>query len=433
MCVDMGKAPSTNCLHLMKEADSASERIIKVRKPYTITKQRERWTEEEHNKFLEALKLYGRAWRRIEEHVGSKTTIQIRSHAQKFFSKVTRESMGDSSGIVNAMEIPPPRPKKKPSHPYPRKLCNPSSNKDPAVGWPLLPCTPNVSNSVQETKSPTSVLSAVGSDTIRTTASNTPKTCMSPASSAGRSCMVEEIPSEQESGFKSCFESAEDMPMMEQVFSNEDTISSKDDSTKEKVSSLKLFGKIVTLTELQQQCLSDKNALEYKKSFSDIREKKSLDSYLCTDNSGGDSCSGGMLHDISSAEANMVLIPCWWSLYGRMPFPFSSPMSTTFDQSQSSHSIDGQFVDMEKTAVESFQTGCSMNDVGSSATYSKSGYVQPNNGRQKSSLQWKQSKNSAFSKLRPTSNSTRGFVPYKRCGVEKKLSVVKVACGKGGN
>jgi hypothetical protein len=43
---------------------------LKVRKPYTITKQREKWTEEEHQKFLEALKLYGRGWRQIEGKLG---------------------------------------------------------------------------------------------------------------------------------------------------------------------------------------------------------------------------------------------------------------------------------------------------------------------------------------------------------------------------
>ncbi|KAI3704446.1 hypothetical protein L1987_74666 [Smallanthus sonchifolius] len=67
---------------------------LKARKPYTITKQREKWTQEEHKKFLEALKLYGRSWRQIEGHVGNKTAVQIRSHAQKFFSKVVRESSG---------------------------------------------------------------------------------------------------------------------------------------------------------------------------------------------------------------------------------------------------------------------------------------------------------------------------------------------------
>lgn len=41
-----------------------------VRKPYKITKQREKWTEEEHQKFLEALKMYGRGWRQIEGKLG---------------------------------------------------------------------------------------------------------------------------------------------------------------------------------------------------------------------------------------------------------------------------------------------------------------------------------------------------------------------------
>ncbi|KAI0491357.1 hypothetical protein KFK09_025617 [Dendrobium nobile] len=96
---------------------------VKTRKPYTITKQREKWTEEEHNRFLEALKLYGRAWQRIEEHIGTKTAIQIRSHAQKFFTKLEKEAVatGTPLGQARDIDIPPPRPKKKPNYPYPRK------------------------------------------------------------------------------------------------------------------------------------------------------------------------------------------------------------------------------------------------------------------------------------------------------------------------
>lgn len=107
----------------MDTYSSGEELVIKTRKPYTITKQRERWTEEEHNRFLEALKLYGRAWQRIEEHIGTKTAVQIRSHAQKFFSKLEKEALvkGVPVGQALDIDIPPPRPKRKPSNPYPRK------------------------------------------------------------------------------------------------------------------------------------------------------------------------------------------------------------------------------------------------------------------------------------------------------------------------
>ncbi|XP_047324270.1 protein LATE ELONGATED HYPOCOTYL-like isoform X2 [Impatiens glandulifera] len=107
----------------MDTCSSGEDLTIKARKPYIITKQRERWTEEEHNRFLEAIKLYGRAWQRIEEHIGTKTAVQIRSHAQKFFTKLEKEAVlkGIPAGQALDIEIPPPRPKRKPSNPFPRK------------------------------------------------------------------------------------------------------------------------------------------------------------------------------------------------------------------------------------------------------------------------------------------------------------------------
>ncbi|KAK7389728.1 hypothetical protein VNO78_25013 [Psophocarpus tetragonolobus] len=107
----------------MDAYSSGEEVVVKTRKPYTITKQRERWTDEEHNRFLEALKLHGRAWQRIEEHIGTKTAVQIRSHAQKFFTKLEKEAIVKGVPIGQALDIdiPPPRPKRKPNNPYPRK------------------------------------------------------------------------------------------------------------------------------------------------------------------------------------------------------------------------------------------------------------------------------------------------------------------------
>lgn len=101
----------------------AEEHCKKVRKPYTITKSRESWTEQEHDKFLEALQLFDRDWKKIEAFIGSKSVIQIRSHAQKYFLKVQKSGSNE--------RVPPPRPKRKAAHPYPQKASKivPASNK----------------------------------------------------------------------------------------------------------------------------------------------------------------------------------------------------------------------------------------------------------------------------------------------------------------
>lgn len=69
------------------------------RKSYTLAKKRVYWTQDEHERFLKALEKYGREWKKVEEIVGTKSSVQIRSHAQKYFLKASRED--------KSFELPP--------------------------------------------------------------------------------------------------------------------------------------------------------------------------------------------------------------------------------------------------------------------------------------------------------------------------------------
>ena len=50
-----------------------------------------RWTREEHQAFLEGLKECGREWKKVAQRIPTRTSAQIRSHAQKYFAKIQRE------------------------------------------------------------------------------------------------------------------------------------------------------------------------------------------------------------------------------------------------------------------------------------------------------------------------------------------------------
>ncbi|KAK8656092.1 hypothetical protein V6N13_108651 [Hibiscus sabdariffa] len=123
-----GLGPFATTATAASAASTSDDSSKKIRKPYTITKSRESWTEPEHDKFLEALQLFDRDWKKIEAFIGSKTVIQIRSHAQKYFLKVQKNGTSE--------HLPPPRPKRKAAHPYPQKALK-TANGQPQVSGSL--------------------------------------------------------------------------------------------------------------------------------------------------------------------------------------------------------------------------------------------------------------------------------------------------------
>jgi SHAQKYF class myb-like DNA-binding protein len=50
-----------------------------------------RWTKEEHQRFIDAIRLHGKNWKKVEEYIGTRNGPQVRSHAQKFFLKLEKE------------------------------------------------------------------------------------------------------------------------------------------------------------------------------------------------------------------------------------------------------------------------------------------------------------------------------------------------------
>eukprot|EP00241_Pyramimonas_parkeae_P015038 CAMPEP_0114310632 /NCGR_PEP_ID=MMETSP0059-20121206/19360_1 /TAXON_ID=36894 /ORGANISM="Pyramimonas parkeae, Strain CCMP726" /LENGTH=979 /DNA_ID=CAMNT_0001434683 /DNA_START=138 /DNA_END=3078 /DNA_ORIENTATION=- len=91
---------------------------------FAISHARKSWTDDEHALFLEALARYGRNWKHIQNCIGSKTVIQIRSHAQKYFLKMERTG--------KAEQVPPPRPKRKSSRPHAKSQENRNKILNPA-------------------------------------------------------------------------------------------------------------------------------------------------------------------------------------------------------------------------------------------------------------------------------------------------------------
>eukprot|EP01041_Mallomonas_annulata_P006145 gene6145-12450_t len=66
-----------------------SSTFLSIPKPVEKTG---RWTKEEHKLFLEGLAVHGKAWRKIARSIKTRSVIQVRTHAQKYFMKMYKSS-----------------------------------------------------------------------------------------------------------------------------------------------------------------------------------------------------------------------------------------------------------------------------------------------------------------------------------------------------
>ncbi|TMW68861.1 hypothetical protein Poli38472_001017 [Pythium oligandrum] len=69
------------------------------------SKRRERWTEDEHARFMEGLNRYGRKWKKIQAFVKTKTAVQVRTHAYGYFAKLLRNMPEDDAAWELAEEM----------------------------------------------------------------------------------------------------------------------------------------------------------------------------------------------------------------------------------------------------------------------------------------------------------------------------------------
>jgi len=62
-----------------------------------------RWTEEEHQKFINGILEYGNEWKKVQQIIKTRSSTQARSHAQKFFLRV-KKIIKNKGGAFNDKE-----------------------------------------------------------------------------------------------------------------------------------------------------------------------------------------------------------------------------------------------------------------------------------------------------------------------------------------
>eukprot|EP00826_Nyctotherus_ovalis_P065740 TRINITY_DN966_c0_g1_i8.p1 TRINITY_DN966_c0_g1~~TRINITY_DN966_c0_g1_i8.p1 ORF type:complete len:183 (-),score=26.06 TRINITY_DN966_c0_g1_i8:213-761(-) len=89
------KFPEENRSSIKSEATPKAVKAKKQRnkKPMKAGIGFGKWNAKEHELFLEAMARYGNSWEKVQKHVGTRTSAQIRSHAQKYYSGLREKAM----------------------------------------------------------------------------------------------------------------------------------------------------------------------------------------------------------------------------------------------------------------------------------------------------------------------------------------------------
>ena len=85
-CLNIGDSETEHFTNKVLEEKVNGKKKMVEKSPSTIG----RWTLIEHERFLEAYKLYGKNWKLVEKYVGTRSATQARSHAQKYFYKLEK-------------------------------------------------------------------------------------------------------------------------------------------------------------------------------------------------------------------------------------------------------------------------------------------------------------------------------------------------------
>ncbi|RWW40019.1 hypothetical protein BHE74_00054591, partial [Ensete ventricosum] len=314
---------------------------------------------------------------------------------------VVRESGSNDSTVTSkAIEIPPPRPKRKPLRPYPRKLGNSSSKETPALKQLERP--PLQTNTIceEENRSPTSVLSAVGSEALGSLFSNSQNICSSPVASTAES-------NDQGNGGQSTnmtVQGKHKLPRVDQSSVVIDQCSDMHTSPEAQVPALKLFGKMVVLTDLNKSAAPSNVRHEEFQLGIQLEVPGMLilvlypPMFYCFPLVGDDS-------------VEHMFLPPLRSMYGNLPFPFVYPQLQQPQQSP-----------MEAAGEQEEMQGEGSWSGSNTASISGRGPSDQNADGVGSKRAVKAGDGS----------SGRGFVPYQRCAIESEVQDYSVTVSNDG-